>query len=64
MAFVLLFALLSPGGEGGDPLLLFHGSLIGGIVLVSIIADWIIRGEDSPLEGSAAAGRDSEPDRD
>lgn len=60
-AFVLLFNRRSPG-EGGDPLLLFHSALIGGIVLVSLVAGWIIRGEDSPLEGSAATDRDGEAD--
>ncbi|WP_424019071.1 DUF6684 family protein [Halorientalis pallida] len=53
-AFVLLFGLFSSGGVGGDPLLLFHGALIGGVVLVSVVAGWVISGEDSPLEGSAA----------
>ena len=64
VAFVLLFNLFSPGGEGGDPLLLFHGAMIGGIVLVSIVAGYIIRGEDSPLEGSAATGHDTDSDGD
>ncbi|SEP22852.1 hypothetical protein SAMN05216388_10492 [Halorientalis persicus] len=62
-AFVLMFGLFSSGGEGGDPLLLFHGALIGGVVLVSVVAGWIISGEDSPLEGSAANEYDSESGR-
>ncbi|RXK49164.1 DUF6684 family protein [Halorientalis pallida] len=62
-AFVVMFGLFSSGGEGGDPLLLFHGALIGGVVLVSIVAGWVISGEDSPLEGSVAGGYDSESDR-
>lgn len=49
-AFVLIFGLLSP--ESGDPLLLFHGVLIGGVVLVSAVAGWVISREDGELDGS------------
>jgi hypothetical protein len=60
-AFVLMFGLLSPAGEG-DPLVLFHGALVVGVVLVSLVSGWLIRREDSPLEGSVAS--DPGPDRD
>ena len=60
-AFVLMFGLLSPGGD--DPLLFFHGALIVGVVLVSAVAAWIIRSEDSPLEGSAAGETDAGTER-
>ena len=60
--FVLMFGLLSPANGSGDPLLLFHGGLIGGIVLVSVVAGWLISGEDGPLEGSAANDYDGELD--
>jgi hypothetical protein len=62
-AFVLMFGLFSSGGAGGDPLLLFHGALIGGVVLISVVAGWVISREDSPLEGSAANDREGESDR-
>jgi hypothetical protein len=64
-AFVLMFGLLSPAGEG-DPLVLFHGALVAGVVLVSVVSGWLIRREDSPLEGSAATdpGTESEADAD
>jgi len=55
LVFVLVFTVLSPlGGDGGDPLLLFHTALITGVVLVSVAAGWVIRREDAPLRGSAA----------
>lgn len=57
-AFVLMFGLLSPAG--GDPLLLFHGALIGGVVLVSIVAGWVISNEDGELEGSAGSSHNGE----
>jgi len=60
-AFVLMFGLLSPGGD--DPLLFFHGALIVGVVLVSAVAAWIIHGEDSPLEGSAAGETAADSER-
>jgi hypothetical protein len=64
LALVLLFNVLSPTNGDGEPLVLFHTALIGGVVLVSIVAGWIISGEDSALEGSAASGHDDGPDRD
>jgi hypothetical protein len=63
-AFVLMFGLLSPASGSGDPLLLFHGALIGGIVLVSVVAGWVISREDSALQGSAANDYDGESDAD
>lgn len=59
-AFVLVFALISP--ENGDPLLLFHAALVGGVVLVSAVAGWVISREDGELDGSVASnhGTDSE----
>jgi hypothetical protein len=55
LVFLFVFTVLSPlGGDGGDPLVLFHGALIGGVVLVSAVAGWVIRQEDAPLQGSAA----------
>lgn len=56
LVFLFVFTVLSPlgGGGGGDPLVLFHGALIGGVVLVSAVAGWVIRQEDAPLQGSAA----------
>jgi hypothetical protein len=38
--------------------------LIGGVVLVSVIAGWVIKKMDSPLEGSAARSYDTESDHD
>jgi len=58
VAFVAAFALLSPGAGESDPLLLFHGALIVGIVLVSAVAAWVIRREDAPLSGSAGHSLD------
>jgi hypothetical protein len=55
---VLAFIVLLPGSEGGDPLLLFHGALVLGVVLVSAVAGWVISREDAPLEGAAARTRD------
>jgi hypothetical protein len=60
VAFVAAFALRSPGGGESDPLLLFHAALIGGIVLVSVVAGRVIRREDGPLEGSAGDSLDGE----
>ncbi|MEZ3145584.1 DUF6684 family protein [Halobaculum sp. MBLA0143] len=52
--FVSLFWVWSPlGGEGGDPLLLFHAALIVGVVAVSAVAGWVIRKQDQPLQGTA-----------
>jgi hypothetical protein len=62
-AFVAMFALLSPGSGESDPLLLFHGALVVGIVLVSAVAGWVIRREDAPLQGSAADVSDGDGDR-
>lgn len=59
-AFVLVFGLLS--SEGSGPLLLFHAGLIGGVVLVSAIAGWVISREDGELVGSAAKTRDTDSD--
>lgn len=60
VAFVAAFALRSPGAGESDPLLLFHAALIGGIVLVSVVAGWVIRREDAPLEGSAGDSLDDD----
>jgi hypothetical protein len=62
--FTLFFVVLSPTGGVGDSVLLFHGALIGGVVLVSVIAGWVIKKMDSPLEGSAARSYDTESDHD
>lgn len=62
--FTLLFVVLSPAGGAGDSVLLFHGALVGGVVLVSVIAGWVIKSIDSPLEGSAARSYDTESDHD
>lgn len=52
--FVSLFWVWAPlGGEGGDPLLLFHVALVVGVVAVSALAGWVIRRQDQPLQGSA-----------
>jgi len=57
VALVAAFAALSPGESA--PLLLFHGALIAGVVVVSAVAAWAIRRADGPLRGSAAdAGGD------
>lgn len=61
-AFVLIFGLLSP--ESGDPLLLFHAALVGGVVLVSVVAGWVISREDSELDGSVASDRGTDSDHD
>lgn len=60
--FTLLFVVRWPTGPG-DSVLLFHGALVGGVVLVSAVAAWAIRRKDSPLEGSAARNYDPESDR-
>lgn len=52
-AFVLIFGLSSP--ERSDPLLLFHAAVVGGVVLISIVAGWVISREDSELTGSVAS---------
>jgi hypothetical protein len=59
-AFVLIFGLSSP--EGSDPLLLFHAALVGGVVLVSIVAGWVISREDSELTGSVASTHGTDSD--
>jgi len=59
-AFVLVFGLVS--SEGSGPLLLFHAALIGGVVLVSAVAGWVISREDGELVGSAASTRDTNSD--
>ncbi|MFB6127541.1 MAG: DUF6684 family protein [Halolamina sp.] len=63
-AFVVAFGFLSPVGGRGDPLVLFHGALVGGVVLVSVVAGWVIARQDDPLEGSAARSFDDESERD
>lgn len=61
IAFTLLFLALAPG-DVGDTVLLFHGALIGGVVLVSLVAGWAIRRKQAPLEGSAARRYDEDRD--
>jgi len=63
-AFVVGFGVVSTGTEADDPLLAFHAALVGGIVLVSAVAAWVIRGEDAPLQGSAADLGDGDDDGD
>lgn len=62
-AFTLLVVFWPPGGAS-DSVLLFHGALVGGVVLVSVVAGWAIKRLGSPLEGSAARSYDSESERD
>lgn len=62
VVFLLVFTVQSPLDGGSDPLWLFHGALIGGVVLVSIVAGWVIRNEDQPLEGTAGRRDDSDDD--
>lgn len=62
VAFVLMFGLASSGGAGGDPLLLFHGALIVGVVLVSYVSARVIAGTGAPLTGSAGTPDDAEDD--
>ena len=62
VAFTAVVVVFSPGGAG-DSVLLFHGALIGGVVLVSVVAGWAITRLGSPLEGSAARDYDAESDR-
>lgn len=59
-AFVLIFGLISP--ESSDPLLLFHAALVGGVVLVSIVAGLVISREDSELNGSVASAHRTDSD--
>jgi len=63
VAFTFLI-VVAPAGEVGGSVLLFHTALIGGVVLVSVVAGWAITGLDSPLEGSASRSYDTESDRD
>lgn len=63
VAFTLL-VVVAPAGEAGDSVLLFHAALIGGVVLVSVVAGWAITRQGSPLEGSAARSYDEESNRD
>jgi hypothetical protein len=62
--FTLLFVVLRPAGDISDSVIAFHAALVGGVVLVSIVAGWAISRMRSPLEGSAARSYDSESDRD
>ena len=62
VAFTLVVVVFSPGGAG-DSVLLFHGALIGGVVVVSAVAGWAIRRGDSPLEGSAGRSNDTSSER-
>ena len=63
VAFTLL-VVVAPAGEVGGSVLLFHAALIGGVVLVSVVAGWAITRLDSPLEGSASRSYDTGSDRD
>jgi hypothetical protein len=63
VAFTLL-VVVAPAGGAGDSVLLFHAALIGGVVLVSVVAGWVITRQGSPLEGSAARSYDEESDQD
>ncbi|MEZ3117332.1 DUF6684 family protein [Halobaculum sp. MBLA0147] len=54
VVFLSAASLFGPIGGGGERLALFHGALIGGVVLVSVVAGWVIRRADGQLEGSAA----------
>jgi len=62
VAFTLVVVVAPPGGAGRS-VLLFHGALIGGVVLVSAVAGWAIRRLGAPLEGSAARSYDTDSDR-
>jgi len=61
--FVLIFTVFSPSGGDSDPLLLFHGALVVGIVTVSAVAGWVISREDAPLEGSVASTSERNSER-
>ena len=63
VAFTLL-VVVAPAGEVGGSVLFFHAALIGGVVLVSVVAGWAITRQRAPLEGSAARSYDEESDRD
>ena len=63
VAFTLLVVFV-PAGEASDSVLLFHAALVGGVVLVSVVAGGGITRQNSPLEGSAARSYDTESDRD
>ncbi|MBB6645996.1 DUF6684 family protein [Halobellus ruber] len=62
--FTLLFVVLRPAGDVSDSVIVFHAALVGGVVLVSVVAGWAITRKRSPLEGSAARSYDTESDRD
>ena len=62
VALTAVVVVFSPGGAG-DSVLLFHAALIGGVVLVSVVAGVAIRRLGSPLEGSAGRSYDAESDR-
>ena len=58
--FTLLFVVAWPTEGIGDSVLLFHGGLVGGVVVVSVVAGWAITRKRAPLEGSAARNYDDE----
>lgn len=58
--FTLLFVVAWPADGIGDSVLLFHGALVGGVVVVSVVAGWAITRKRAPLEGSAARDFDDE----
>lgn len=60
LAFTAVVVVFSPTDEVGGSVLLFHGALIGGVVLVSGVAGWTIRRLGAPLEGSAARSYDAD----
>lgn len=62
VAFTAVVVVFSPGGAG-DSVLLFHGALIGGVVLVSVVAGVAIKRLGSPLEGSVARSYDDGSER-
>lgn len=61
VALTGVMVAFSPGGAG-ESVLLFHGALIGGVVVVSVVAGWAVGRVGSPLEGSAGRRYDTESD--
>ncbi len=61
VALTGVMVVFSPGGAG-ESVLLFHGALIAGVVVVSVVAGWAVGRLGSPLEGSAGRRYDTESD--